>query len=269
MKAIIKLLTMVMLAVFLLGGCKIKEKGSDTRDPSLTDQSPVGNAEEIYTFQAELLEGGNSLLVAPNADSNEVRSSDKISVHLRDTVIVDESGASISSEELRVGDILLISYDGMIAESYPAQLTADRIERVGHNNLIEGYLSLIDDIFQEDAGLNSDIKMIALDTSAWINLTDIEKELILAKVSEAYGLEVVEGTFEELADQGLINEEKLIFTDGILIEISEMSYNDKKEVITCSVSKWRGGDGAIGASEVTAAFVKGQWEITKEGNWIS
>ena len=137
MKTIIKLLAMVMLAVFLLGGCKIKEKGFDTRDSSVTDQSPVGNTEEIYSFQAELLEGGDSLLVAPNADSNEVKSSDKISVHLGSAVIVDESGTSISSEDLRVGDILLISYDGVIAESYPAQITADRIERVGHNNPIE------------------------------------------------------------------------------------------------------------------------------------
>ena len=52
-------------------------------------------------------------------------------------MIVDERGTSITSEVLKIGDILVISYDGMIAESYPAQITASKIERVYHNKRIE------------------------------------------------------------------------------------------------------------------------------------
>lgn len=258
-----------MLLAFILGGCGTKEELPDNMEPVTSDQTPDGEGEELYSFRAEIIDIGDSLLITPGEDSNEARSSDKISVHFSDAVLVDESGATIQPEELLVGDILVISYNGVIAESYPAQITASKIEKVDHNNLIEGYLSLIDDIYQEDNGLNSDIKTIALDTTGWINLTDIEKEIIFTKLKETYGLDIIEGTFEELSEQGIIDKENLYFPDGILIEISELTYDENKEVITCAISKWRSGLGAIGASEVTAVLKDNKWEITKEGNWIS
>ena len=162
-----------------------------------------------------------------------------------------------------------MTYNGVIMESYPAQITATKVEKVDHNNLLDGYLALIDNIYQEDSGLNNDIQKIALDTSEWINLTSIEKEMILAKVKSAYGLEILEGTYEELADQNIIDKENLFFPDGILIKISEITYDENKEVIKCAISKWRSGTGAIGADDVTAVLKEESWEITKEGNWIS
>lgn len=269
MRKIIKLLTILMLVVIVLGGCGTKEELPDTKEPSTSDQSPTGNGEELYSFRAEIIELGNTLLITPSEESNEAKSSDRISVSFGDEALVDDKGTTITAEDLLVGDILVISYNGIILESYPAQITASKIEKVDHNNLLEGYLSLIDDIYREDDGLNSDITTIALDTSAWINLTDIEKEMIFAKVKEAYGFEVVEGTFEELSEQGIIDKENLYFPTGILIEISEIMYDENKEEITCAISKWRSGLGAIGASDVKAVLKDGKWEITKEGNWIS
>ncbi len=269
MKKIIKLLSILMIAIIVLGGCGTKEEVPDQGEPSTADQTPSGEGEETYSFQAEIIEVGTTLLITPGEDSNEARSSDKIAVSFGDATLVDEKGLTIASEELLVGDILVITYNGVILESYPAQITASRIEKIDHNNLIDGYLALIDDIYREDDGLNSDIKTIAFDTSAWINLTDIEKEMIFAKVKEAYGLEVIEGTFEELTEQGIIDKENLFFPEGVLIEISELAYDENKEEITCAISKWRSGLGAIGASEVTAVLVDGNWEITKDGNWIS
>ncbi len=269
MNRIIKLIFILMLTIIVLGGCGTKEDLPNTMEPSTSDQSPTGNGEELYSFRAEIIELGNTLLITPSAESNEAKSSDRISVSFGDAALVDEKGKTITAEDLLVGDILVISYNGVILESYPAQITASKIEKVDHNNLLEGYLSLIDDIYRVDDGLNSDITTIALDTSAWINLTDIEKEMIFAKVKEAYGFEVVEGTFEELSEQGMIDKENLYFPTGILIEISEMMYDEDKGKITCAISKWRSGLGAIGASEVTAVLKDGSWEITKKGNWIS
>jgi hypothetical protein len=269
MRRIIKLVSILMIIAFVLGGCGTKEEVPNTKDASQSDQTPFGNGEELYSFRAEIIEGGDTLLITPSEDSNESRSSDKISVNVATAVLVDETGTTIKTENLVAGDILVITYNGVILESYPAQITATKVEKVDHNNLIDGYLALIDDIYQEDNGLNNEIKKLALDTSEWINLTDIEKEVIVAKVKAAYSLEIVEGTYEELAEQKIIDKENLLFPDGILIKISEITYDENKEEIKCAISKWRSGDGAIGADDVTAVLKNNIWEITKEGNWIS
>lgn len=276
------------MLVLLLGGCAANGKKPDgkgnsdtagdsgvqnntgTEDASQTgDVNPLGGQEEQYSFRAEVIEGGETLLIAPSADSNEVRSSDKISVNTNGATLVNEKGEPITLKELEAGDILVVTYNGIIAESYPAQITASKVEKVGHNNLLEGYLALIDDIYQEDAGLNSEIDTIALDTTQWINVSKVQKEMIFARVKETYGHEVAEGTDEELAEQGLIDKESLSFPRGILIRITGMEYNDKKETITCGISKWRSGDGATGAGKVTAVLKEGVWKITKEDRWVS
>lgn len=287
MRRFIKYISVILMLVLLFAGCTANGKKQDkignpdttgssgTQDNGVGDTSgtadvnPLSNLEEQYSFRAEVIEGGGKLLIAPSEDSNEVRSSDKMSVNTNGATLVNDKGESITLDQLGTGDIIVVTYNGIIAESYPAQITATKVEKVGHNNLLEGYLALIDDIYQEDAGLNSEIDTIALDTTQWIQVTKINKEMIFAKVKEAYGYEVIEGTYDELAEQGLIDKENLSFPKGILIQIKEMEYNSKKETITCGISKWRSGLGAIGAGKVTAVLKDGVWKITKEDSWIS
>lgn len=64
-----------------------------------------------YSFRATVIKAdGNHLLVEPLEE--ERMSSDKISV----------SGEIKNHEKVEVGDTLMIYYDGMILESYPARL---------------------------------------------------------------------------------------------------------------------------------------------------
>ncbi len=67
------------------------------------------------TFQATILEiHDDYYLVEPVEGSTELNSADQITVSIK--------GMNISPEP-KVGDILEIVYDGVIAESYPAQIT--------------------------------------------------------------------------------------------------------------------------------------------------
>ncbi|HKL78943.1 MAG TPA: hypothetical protein VJ888_00760, partial [Mobilitalea sp.] len=253
-----KKIILVILGVFLVGvmtGCsentlKIKEKSKD------------------QIFEAEVIEGGEYLLVAPDEASDAYRSSDKISVALLGAEVKDSAGNTIGGDQLKAGDIVKITFNGVILESYPAQITANIVELIDHNILIDGYMALIDDIYQEDSGLNGDINMIAFDTAGWVELTGIEKEIILSLVKEKYGFETLQGTFDELAEQGLIDKENLYFEKGILIEISEMEYDAENKIIKGSISKWRSGKGAIGA-DAEARLEGDKWKITKTNQWIS
>lgn len=221
-----------------------------------------------YTFHARVLDKENGLLIAPEKNTSEAKSSDKIFVGLVNTKIYGLNGKEMPADQFMVGDRIKVTYNGIIAESYPAQISSNEIEVVERNVLIEGYLAIINDLYNEDEGLNGDITMIAVDTSGWINLTEEEKNFILKVIGHRYGFEVIEGTFDELADEGLIDKEQLYFPNGILIEINQLEYQENKQILTGSMKKWRSGLGAIG-SDFTAKFDKNTWTLKKENMWIS
>ena len=86
--------------------------------------STVGGVDEptdvitqsMSTFDATVLEiNDKSILVQPVEGSDELKSSDKISLSLYESDLGDLS-------EMKVGDKVRITYDGNIAETYPAQI---------------------------------------------------------------------------------------------------------------------------------------------------
>ncbi|MBE5965794.1 MAG: hypothetical protein E7255_02305 [Lachnospiraceae bacterium] len=220
------------------------------------------------TFQATVIGTENGLLVMPEKESMEAGSSDKISVGLSDTKFYDAEGNEISEDMLMVGDRIMITYSGAINESYPAQISAYEIDLLDRNILIQGYLAIIEELYEEDAALNSDITMIAVDTTEWINLSDEQKKMICNMVQDKYGFEVVENTYEELVEKGLIVEKELTYPNGILINISNLKYKEEKQKLTGSMEKWRSGLGATG-SDFTAEYKDGEWKISKNKQWKS
>jgi len=83
----------------------------------------TGDSKEIVsdgvTFQATILTVTEKhLLVEPVAGSSELRSADRIVIH--QTGLIDLT-------TLKEGDTLEITYNGLIAESYPAQIWAIQI----------------------------------------------------------------------------------------------------------------------------------------------
>lgn len=135
----------------------------------------------------------------------------------------------------------------------------------GEINKVDAYTTAIDKLYQEDSGLNGDIKYIALDTSSIINLDDSEKQELLQTL-EIYGFTVLDMTMEELEEEGYIK--NLFFEEGILFQIKDETMQGTS--ITMDISKWRSGLGAIGYDGLVVKYKNGKWEIVKQGNaWIS
>ncbi|HKM02035.1 MAG TPA: DUF3221 domain-containing protein, partial [Sedimentibacter sp.] len=81
---------------------------------------------ETVSFNAVVIENnGNSILVNPEEGSTELNSSDKIVVR----VPVDNATLKDLSE-FTEGKKVKITYDGMIMESYPAQINAYDVEKI-------------------------------------------------------------------------------------------------------------------------------------------
>jgi hypothetical protein len=64
----------------------------------------------------------SSLLVEPVDGSSELSSADRFAVHVDDAVITDPQGNKLDITAVAVGDKVMIIYNGLIAESYSAQI---------------------------------------------------------------------------------------------------------------------------------------------------
>lgn len=100
----------IVIIIFLLSGC--------------SDQK-----EEEVSFVANVLEINQSnLLVEPVEGSVELSSADRIVAHIGDAIIEDQEGDEVDITALEVEDKVMIFYDGMIAESYPALIWPFRVK---------------------------------------------------------------------------------------------------------------------------------------------
>ncbi|KAE9629123.1 MAG: hypothetical protein JG775_210 [Defluviitaleaceae bacterium] len=219
-------------------------------------------------FEAIVIKNGENFVVVPNENSNEARISDQIAVRTNNASIMGINNQVIRIDEIPVGHVVEITYNGEIMESYPAQVFADKIQLYAMSPIIEAYLKIIEEIYQEDPGLNQDISIIALDTTDIKNLNDWEKQILLVNMEQKYGKEVMESTFEELMNEGLIDKENRAFPEGILITITNPNFNENKDTLTYEIKKWRSGTGAVGYTGI-AYYDNGTWIIEKKNMWIS
>ena len=95
--------------------------------PLLWEEDNLSNKDE-HKFIAEIIEAKEkSIIVKPEADSKEIRSSDKISIGIT-------RPTNSTNDFYVVGNKVKITYNGIIMESYPAQIIATKIELVNWSN---------------------------------------------------------------------------------------------------------------------------------------
>lgn len=132
------------------------------------------------------------------------------------------------------------------------------------------YLNVIDDLYNSDKVLNNDMDVIGLDLSGALNLSDDQKAAVSDAVAEKYGMTVVNGTWDELADKGYIDRDKLLFADGALISVTADEKSVKDDSFTFDAEKWRSGTGAIFYTGCRAARGSdGSWSWEPGGFAIS
>ena len=126
-----KLTSLVLVLICILGlvGCS-QDKPNGNPNQNISN--------ELYTFKAEVLEiHGESLMVKPEDGSNELSSSNKITFSIKD----------VFDEKVNIGDIVEITYNGVILESYPAQIHISKleiVEKVQESTNRESYLDKVD-----------------------------------------------------------------------------------------------------------------------------
>ncbi len=226
-------------------------------DMSGTDEEP--SAEVTLTCRVVHEKDGSLLLAEYEGGPGAVYRIGTASVP-----IVEESGRAIESDEIEEGSLIEIYYSGEIMESYPATpagITQIVVLDYGFDNMCEMYLDVLEDLWETDEGLNSDIEMVGVDLSK-TRLPEAERAAVAWRFSEEHGMMLLEASYEELVADGVIDSENLYWENGCLFTITEkaMEGTYNLNTVTFDAQKWRSGLGAYYFMDCTSIQTGlGEW----------
>ena len=127
----------------------------------------------------------------------------------------------------------------------------------------ELYLEVLEDLWNVDSGLNSEITQIGIDLSELSHLTEAEKDTVMSEFASKHNLPYIAGTWEELREQGYIDKNTLYWEDGLFFSIKTTEGNSAPELTVFDAKKWRSGDGAYLFDQCTARKnADGTWSYT-------
>jgi len=175
--------------------------------------------------------------------------------------------------QVEPGDMVEIGFDGMVLDIYPEIIANPDyvIFTEKGEDFVGLYNNILLDLYQGDAGLNSDINLIALDLTEDENLTDSEKNALLYLLWNETQIVTRFATYDDLLAENLIVVEKdtkfANMENGILINLK--STKAEKNMFTFSVQKWRSSLGAYGFENCTAKKENEKWSYTVGSEMMS
>jgi len=139
--------------------------------------------------------------------------------------------------------------------------------RSAESTLHEAFYHVFQAIYEFDAGINSEIKYIAVDIT---EVFENEREPLLASLqswSASNGYELLVDTYEGLAASGLIvpPPDRAGFMEGLLFSFYDASFDG--ETLTVQGMKYRGPLAAV-AAMFTARFVDSGWIVEEPDGWM-
>lgn len=197
-------------------------------------------------------------------------------------------GEAAEPSALEDGMPVEISFSGSVEETFPARL-GNVYQIAGFSigteknpggscyDLCGLYLQVLDDLWKKDPGLNENISLAGLDLSqAPGGLTDSEQAAVAWRFGEMHGVEVVDGTFEELEEQGYFTAEPLgegapegaafvYWEDGCFFSIEPNESHEGEvyaglPVLFFDAEKWRSSLGAYIFYDCSAVWPEmGTW----------
>ena len=275
----------VCLLAACAGGDSSAGEGADPGGVPAEETPAAEPGQVTETFRlVDAGEGGRQALLAKaDGAAGDVYTLDLFSVE-------DVTLEGVSEEEMALldwapaaGALVEVTWDGSVMESYPArfgEVTAVRILEDGFNDLCRLYRDVLNDLWEADPGLNDGITELGVDLSE-TSLPESERSAVAYAFGMDHGLMPIEGTYQELVDQGYIDGENLFWEDGCLFSIKETQDQDPvafslpcvgpgDEIpdysgVRFDAEKWRGGTGAYSFTNCTVASVDGHWSVYTVG----
>lgn len=206
-----------------------------------------------------------SIIVIPDKGEDILRSSDRISVGTNGLIY-------------EKGDRVIVTYKEGIAETYPTKVDVISIIKEDYSKEVKLYITLIDNIMNQDVGLNENIEYLSIDTDSfkqasyrqisdkkYKNITDNDKSQIINYCSK-YNSDIRDCSLDELKKQDLFNNEKMSLNGMVIYVKNIIELNSTKAKI--EIVKYVSGNGAVFAT-YTMRYVNDAWKIIDTETAIS
>lgn len=292
-----KKLFLVVLCFALLASC-----GKAMVEPSVEGEQPVTpggeptyagsdgeGVDEFFTEAApepvlcRIVDGAEegSLLLADAVEDSIYQGGGVYRVGVNENTLVYLDGEVADASVLKDGMLVEVFYNGYIMESFPAQFGGFRYLAAysygsemdpggNYYDLCGFYLKVLDDLWNIDPALNSDITVAGLDLSnAPGNLTRGQKAALAWRFGELHDVWIVEGTLEEIKENGYLTpyeegSEIYWWEDGCMFVIEANEWEEGETyslpVLKFNAHKWRSPLGAYGFSDCSAVWPQmGTW----------
>ena len=257
-----KLILLVLCTALLLTGCGKQEVVTSTAPPEPSNTTATQNFEYV-TFDAKVMKReGNNLLIGDLGDTVG-------SIFYLPT----------DDDTIKAGDIVEVTFNGMIMESYPPQLGDPSLKLKEQGTSV---LPMLEEIFYElwerDEGLNDNIDLIAVDFDKINVLSNIEKEAF-CKILDNYmysnhDVTVIQSNYEKLKAENMLapygdKKDAYHFENGLLF-----SFDTQEDTLipvtsfSMTVSKWRSPLGAYGFV-INSKLENNEWTYEIENEFIS
>ncbi len=173
------------------------------------------------------------------------------------------------TDALLPGMVVEIGYDGYVMETWPAQIQAETITlKETQTDYFSLYKEALEGLYEMDSGLNRDAEYFGFDLAGINTLSTGEKALLAFDFSSEYDAVPLQGAIQELMEQGYIDEEKLIWEDGLHFTVREEKTDGN--TVSCDVTKWKSGLGSVGYPVRAVWSDTAGWEFEDTGvMWIS
>ena len=292
-----KMFLPLLLSALLLSGCAGPVSGTPgpSASPEHTDDVTCGPGVpySMVCRIVDTMESGELLLAELETVGLIPSGTEGVFLLPTDDLDIWLDGEKADVSALEDGMPIHISYRQDFDGSFPAPLTevltvdawslgTEHNPGGGYYDLCGFYLKVLDDLWQEDAALNTDIPAVVLDLNeAPGGLTDTEMAALTWRFAQSHGVKAVENNKETLIEQGYLiarpgsKEGQTLYelTDACLFSITSHETEELEvyslPVLRFDAHKYRGPLAAYWFSDCTAVWPEmGTWSEYQIGAHI-
>jgi len=259
------------------------EGGSSFGDDLDANSEEGRGDEDGVAWRLRIVDGAETgALVLAGEGAGEV-----YTVSLADDMRVSLDGQRADRSVLEDGMMVELVFDGSVMETFPGQLgqiyevcaySRGTKQNPGgtYYDLCGLYLQVLEDLWNVDSGLNSDIELISLDLSQEPGgLTEGEKQAVAWVFGSRHGVTPLTLSYEQLAEEGYLaeaarGENAVVYQweNGVLFSITAAERKEGEDgelfslpVLRFDAEKWRSPRGAYFFMDCSALWPEmGTWE---------
>ncbi|NLB81002.1 MAG: protease complex subunit PrcB family protein [Clostridiaceae bacterium] len=192
-----------------------------------------GKSDEIF-FNALVLENNQThLLVEPEVGSSELRTADRITVSVSNAALFNSQDAEIKINSIGSGDQVQIYYDGLIAESYPAQING--CQKIKVLKAVLNGENMAGDIIFKNGFYRPDFESLPEEISNWINFSR-EISAVQEKIYNGYRYVLVTEGKKPSGGYGVEAVEVLVGPDSLVVKVKSFAPKKGEAVDTVITS---------------------------------